>query len=140
MALIQFSVADQGAPRSSVSRRIRTEFTRPYRVATVEAHHPADCDREVDSSIGLGTRHHAGPVYEKPVYLPRMHPIYPKAPSVNPWRRGKSYFPERLSSPPGRIAGWKGCCPQKCGRTPSEAPAPEQGGSPEPGAFLGPNP
>ena len=36
----------------------------------------------------------------------------PTAPSVNPWRRGKSYYPERLSSPPRPIAGWKGCSRQ----------------------------
>jgi|ERR1019366_195126 hypothetical protein len=35
---------------------------------------------------------HGGPVYEKAVYLPRTHPIYTTATSVNPWRRGKSYF------------------------------------------------
>ena len=33
-----------------------------------------------------------GPLYDKKVYLPRTHPIYTTAPSVNPWRRGKSYF------------------------------------------------
>jgi hypothetical protein len=38
--------------------------------------HPADCGREVDSSIGLGTGHDAGPLYDKKVYLPRTHPIY----------------------------------------------------------------
>jgi len=32
---------------------------------------PADCASEVALSIGLGTSHHAGPVYGKAVYLPR---------------------------------------------------------------------
>src|ERR1035441_1610915 len=33
-----------------------------------------------------------------------------------------------------------GCWRQECGRTPSEAPTPLKGGSPDPGAFVGPNP
>ena len=46
----------------------------------------------VGNPVNLPHLARAGPLYDKPVYLPRTHPIYTTAPSVNPWRRGKSYF------------------------------------------------
>src|ERR1019366_43765 len=49
-----------------------------------------------DSSLGIGywadDSGACGPLTERKVYLPRTHPICPTSPSVNPWRRGKSYF------------------------------------------------
>jgi hypothetical protein len=45
------------------------------------------------------------PVYDE-VYLPRTHPIYATAPSLNPWGQGKSYFPERLSFQPAKPDCW----------------------------------
>src|ERR1035441_8299444 len=41
---------------------------------------------------GLARPAVGGPREGKKVYLPRTHPINTTAPSVNLWRRGKSYF------------------------------------------------
>jgi hypothetical protein len=58
------------------------------------------------------------PVSGKPAFLPERHPIYPKAPSVNPWCRGRAIFQNASSARQaglldGRAVGGSYlCCPE----------------------------
>jgi len=51
-----------------------------------------------------------GPFSRNAIYLPRTHPIYAAAPSLNPGDEPRAIFQNAsASSPSTRIAGWKGC-------------------------------